>query len=199
MTDFGEGRLVGIAGLRGSGKDEGGKYLEENHGFLHSPTGDLVREVARDRGLDTERQTLIDLGIQLRREYRSVGALVMASIEKWEQSPEDYPGGLAVTGMRTVGEAEKLLEMGGTLIFVEAMTELRHRRIVRRQRDTESQQTLKDFTARSLVEEFGDPSDKTVANLDAVRRMAHFSITNNYSKPGPYYNDIDSVLGLADR
>lgn len=197
-VDFGSARFVGLAGTFGAGKDECARHLAGDHGFLHVSTGDMLRDVARQEGLDTERPTLIELGIRLRAEYDSQGALVIKATEKWQDEADRYPGGVVVSGLRVVGEAEEVLGRAGTLLFVDAPLELRHERIVSRQRDEETKQTLEQFAAAESVERNGDPDDPTRPNLEAIRKIAHAVLVNDYSTPRPLHRKLDSLLGLTD-
>lgn len=197
VIEFGESKFVGLAGTRGAGKDMGATHLAEYHGFLHVSTGDLIRDVATERGLDHERQTLIDLGIDLRREYDSPAALVIKATELWRDSASRYEGGLAVSGMRSVAEADEVLARGGLLFFIDAQLEIRHRRIAARQRDSEAKISLKEFASRCFEEEYGDNTDVTKANLNAIRKMSHKILRNDYSSTCPYIRELDSALGLS--
>lgn len=108
FADLDNTKLAGLPGTLGAGKDTGAEHLAQWHGFLHVSTGDILREEARRYGLDTDRNTLIDIGVSLRREYGSQGALIIMAIERWQAQRERYLGGLVVTGMRALGEAEEI-------------------------------------------------------------------------------------------
>lgn len=195
-VDFGTAKFVGVSGSFGAGKDTGADHLADEHGFLHVSTGDLLREIARKNGLDAERSTLVRLGIELRAEYDSQGALVIKGMEKWQEEAEQYPGGLVVTGLRVVGEAQEVLDGAGTLLYVDAPLEVRYDRTVKRSRDGEALQALEQFAAGEAKEMNGDPTDPTRPHLKAIRAMAHYVLVNDYDSPEPFLADFDRVLGL---
>lgn len=197
MVEFGESKFVGLAGTRGAGKDTGATHLAEEHGFLHVSTGDLIRNVATERGLDHERQTLIDLGIRLRHEYESPAALVIKATELWQDNADRYEGGLVVSGMRSVAEADEILARRGLLFFIDSQLEIRHRRIAERQRDSEAVLPIKEFARRCFEEEYGDDSDVTRANLNAIRKLSDRVIRNDYHRAEPYIAELDQAIGLA--
>lgn len=196
-VDFGTAQFVGLSGTQGAGKDECARHLVSKHNFLHVSTGDMLRDVARQEGLDLERLTLTELGVRLRKEYGSQGVLVAKAVEKWHDEADNYPGGVVVSGLRTVGEAQEVIARVGLLLFVDAPVALRHARIVGRQRDLESLQSLDEFAAHDRIEVEGDPNDPTRPNLAAIRKMAYAVLMNSYDTPQPLHHDVEHLLGLA--
>lgn len=51
-------KVIGVIGLNGSGKDEVVKYLNQKYGVPLISVGDLVREIARQRGIAPLRENL---------------------------------------------------------------------------------------------------------------------------------------------
>lgn len=51
-------KVIGIIGLNGSGKDEVVKYLSRKYGVTLFSAGDLVREIAAQRGIEPTRENL---------------------------------------------------------------------------------------------------------------------------------------------
>lgn len=190
-------QFVGLAGTLGAGKDTGAEHLAQEHGYLHVSTGDLLRNAARSKGLDTDRNTLIQLGIDLRAEYGSQGALVIKASELWQEDAEHYPGGCVVTGMRAIGEAQEVIALGGTLFFVEASVEGSHSRIASRRRDDEAAQTLEQFKTHWMLEMHGDTDDPTRPNLGAIKKISHFVLRNDSDTPESYLRALDSALNLS--
>lgn len=191
-------RLIGLSGTLGAGKDVYAGHLVDEHGFLHVSTGDLLRDIARQKGLDTERPTLVELGVRLRSEYKSQGALVIKAIEKWHNEAENYPGGLAVSGLRAVGEAQEVIDHSGIICFIDAPREVRYERIVQRQRDNEAMLTLDTFAARDESEINGDPHDESHPNLGAIKKMSHHIVMNLFANETLLFQDIDRRLGYRD-
>lgn len=197
MTEFGESKFVGIAGRLNAGKDTAAEHLAQKHNFLHVSTGDLLREVARGKGLDTDRNTLIDLGIQLRADYGSQGALIIMAMEKWQEHRDRYIGGLVVTGMRAIGEAAEVPQRGGKLLFVEAPLNMRYRRMITRRRDSEARQAFQEFSIHDKIEYEGDPTDPTRPNLRAIKLIADRVLYNDDDMSEPFLQDLEYELGLS--
>ena len=192
-------QFVGIAGRQGAGKDTGAEHMAEKHEFLHVSTSNLLREEAKLRGLDDKRNTLINLGIQLREQYGTQGALILMAIERWQQQRDRYIGGLVVTAMRATGEAQEILNQSGRLIFVNADLELRYQRILRRQRDSETEQTLEEFSAHDRQEYEGVKHDPTRPNLRGIMKMSHHVLTNNGDSEKPFVRRLENKLGLTHK
>jgi len=52
-------RVIGLFGLIGSGKDTASDYLVDKYGYTPISMGDIVRELATQRGLEVNRDNLI--------------------------------------------------------------------------------------------------------------------------------------------
>ena len=192
-------QFVGLAGRPGAGKDTGADHLVAQHDFLHVSTSNLLREEAERRGLDKERGTLIELGINLREEYGTQGALILLAIERWHEQRDRYIGGLVVTAMRAAGEAKEILAQDGKLVFVDARQELRYQRIIARQRDDEAKKTLEEFAAHDNMEFEGSNDDPTRPNLRAIMKLSHHVLTNNAESERPFILRLENKLGLEHR
>lgn len=188
---------MGIAGTLNAGKDTGAEHLVQRHSFMHVSTGDVLRTEASRYGLGTDRNTLIDIGVKLRREYGSQGALVIMAIEQWQDQRERYMGGLVVTGMRAIGEAAEIPARHGKLIFVDAPIETRYKRMVARQRDAEATQTMEEFAAHDHLEFVGVPDDPTRPNLSAIKAISDRVIFNDRSDTELLFSSIDRTVGVG--
>lgn len=195
----GEAKFVGLAGTLGAGKDTGAEHLAKHHNFLHVSTSDLLREEARRNGLDTDRPTLIELGIKLRQEYGSQGALILLAIERWQEQRDRYIGGLVVTAMRAVGEAQEVVDQNGTLLFVDAPIGFRYSRMYDRARDNEVNKTFQEFVKHDRLEYHGDPNDSTRPNLKAIKNLSHFALMNEHGQAETFTRTIETILSLDYR
>ena len=189
-------QLIGLAGTLGAGKDTGAEHLESRHGFLHVSTGDMLRDEARNRNFDTDRNTLIQLGIDLRADYGSQGALIIMAIEKWQRERDRYMGGLVVTGMRAIDEAKEVPERFGTLLFIDAPLEVRYQRMAARQRDNETSQTLEQFAMHDSMEMEGDLDNPTRPNLRAIMNISHRVLLNSFDSPVSFLVELEETLDL---
>lgn len=187
--------ILGLAGTFASGKDTLGVYLEQHHGFMHVSTGDIVREVAMTKYGNAERETLRTLANELR-STRGPGVLVELALERYEMSKDLYPGGVVISGIRSIGEAERLTEAEGKLIFVDSPIEIRYERIQKRHRANEDRLNFEEFKESEAKElQFGDPADKTVQNIGVLRKMANMELTNTDDLEA-FFADARIALGL---
>ncbi len=57
--------IIGVVGQNGSGKDEVVKYLRKKYGMPFLSSGDIVREIAANRGIDGTRENLSRISAEL--------------------------------------------------------------------------------------------------------------------------------------
>lgn len=192
-------QFVGLAGTAGAGKDTGAEHLEKHHDFLHVSTSNLLREEAARKGLDDDRLTLTNLGIELRNEYGSQAALILIAIEQWQEQRDRYVGGLVVTAMRAIGEAQEIVAQNGTLFFVDAPIGFRYSRIFERARDNEIHKTFDEFVDQHRREFDGDPTDPTRPNLSAIKKISHHALMNGQGQKKEFIRTVEKTLGLEHR
>lgn len=171
------GRLIGISGTNGAGKDTAAQFLV-GRGYMHVSTGDILRAEATERGLDHERSTLIELAKTLGQEQNNPHALVAMGIEAWHNNRAEYLGGLVMSGLRILGEAEEFKRRGGQLLFIDAPVEERYRRIQGRGRGAEAGRSLEEFAAHDRIEYQGLGGPQW-PNLQAIKDMSDFVIVND--------------------
>ena len=175
--------LIGLAGTLNAGKDSFAHRLEEEHGFLHMSTSDMIRQMKRDEfGADNPESLLKrnDPFINELRSTRNPGFLIEEIHAKWLKEQEQYPGGFVASAMRAVGEAEEIQRIGGIIVFVDADPKTRYERSQLRQRDAnETGVSFEQFMATEQSEIDVDPNDKSVQNLGAMREMADIVIMND--------------------
>jgi dephospho-CoA kinase len=191
-------RLVGLSGTFCSGKDTAANYLVKHKGFMHVSTGDVLRSVATHQGKNHDRTTLIELGVKLRSEYGSLGALVLKGIEQWQDQKDIFTGGLVVSGLRVVAEAQEIKDQNGILLFIDAPAEVRYNRMKERAKkegrtiDLVDINNLEDFEAHERTELLGLGGPER-PNLRAVESISDFVIQNNIPKD-QYLETIDQVV-----
>lgn len=177
-----EPRIIGLTGTLASGKDTVAELLARKHGFLDVSTSDILRAKKKQVFGDGPQALLIrndpfafDLRVS-----KGAGVLVELAYEDYRKQKDRYPGGLVVSGIRSIGEAEKIKELGGTLVFVDADIRTRYERAVLRNRDTvDSSVSFADFAAMEASESPENSTDKAVINLLAIRDMADIHLENN--------------------
>jgi dephospho-CoA kinase len=180
-------KILGISGTNGSGKDSLGQMLQERHGWLFVPATDILREELRRRGKQIERENLRSLGNEWRKQF-GAGVLIDKSVDLYEKG--EYRG-LAIASIRSVGEAERVHELGGKIIWVDADPKIRYERINGRQRSTEDAKSFEQFLDEQRIEMHGS-EDKDTVNMAGVKVVADIFIEN-------HGNSLDEFLGEAEK
>lgn len=168
--------IIGIAGTNGSGKDTAGDILAKKYGFLFVPATNFYREEARRRGWPVERDKLRAISAEWRRKY-GLGVLIDKSVEYFNSQPKKYRG-LAIASLRNPGEADRVHELGGVVVWLDADSKIRYDRIFSRQRTTEDDKTFEQFLAEEQAE-MKHSGDEATLNLNAVREKSDIFIENN--------------------
>lgn len=188
-------KLVGIAGTFGSGKDSVGRMLAERHGYLFISATDLLREEARKTGRDTSRQTLAEISASWRRNY-GTGAFVDIALKRNKNNLSKYKG-IAIASLRHSGEADRIHELGGKVIWVDADPEVRYERVQTnadaRKRDDEDRKTFEQFIAEEQAE-MQHSGDGATLNMSAVKKRADITIINNGDNLESFKNYAEKLL-----
>ncbi|HCM51914.1 TPA: hypothetical protein DIS56_02155 [Candidatus Saccharibacteria bacterium] len=186
-------QIIGIAGTNGSGKDSLGQILAKHHGYMFVSVADFLREEAKKRGLPIEREVLRSISAEWRRE-KGLGVLVDMAMDKFKKTAGKYKG-VVISPMRNAGEAARLKEIGGTLVWVDADPKIRYQRITRRSRSPEDKKTYEQFIAEE-EHEMQRRGDKATLSLAEVKSQADIFIENN-STVEEFRQKIEKALGLA--
>jgi adenylate kinase family enzyme len=188
------GQVVAIAGTNCSGKDTVGDHLALHHHFQHVSVSSVLRAEATRRGLPQDRETLIAMNVALRQEM-GPGGVVMRAIDGWRAMEDQYPGGIALTSVRVVCEADEVLRQGALLLFIDAPVEVRYARSLLRPRPEDRVTSIEDFMAMEERELAGlDGPDRPW--LREVQRMATTTIINDRG-PLTYLAAVEARLGLS--
>lgn len=169
-------KIIGVAGTNGSGKDTLGHMLAERHGWLFVPVSEFLREEAIKRGLPVEREVLRVISAQWRREF-GLGVLVDKAVELFNSSNGKYAG-LVVSPMRNSGEAQRVKDLGGSLVWVDADPRTRYQRITGRRRGSEDNKTFEQFLHEEQAE-MHQSGDEATLNMSAVKDMADIIVNND--------------------
>lgn len=188
-------KIIGLSGTNGSGKDTIGHMLAERHNFLFVSVTDLLRDEARARGQEPTREILRTISAEWRRESGHLGVLVDKAIELYEQVKDKYPGGVVMASMRNPGEADRIHDFGGTLIWTDADAKIRYDRIIanseNRGRAGEDNKTFEQFQAEEAAE-MTTTGDAATLNMSGVKDKADLFISNSG-------NDIDAFKDEAEQ
>ena len=185
--------VLGLTGSNAAGKGEVAEYLRELGFAIHS-LSDIVREAAAARGLAPEREHLIRIGNELRRDG---GPGVLAERILARLGDRDV-----VDSIRNPAEVGVLRRIPHfVLLGVRAPLELRFRRALARGRPGDPQ-TLADFREREAQENTRDPLAQRLA---ATFELADHVVDNDGSLDtlrrnlGALLERLGGAAGGADR
>lgn len=184
-------KIIGISGTNGAGKDSIGIMLQERHGFLFVSGSDMLREECRKRGLPVERENLRMISAEWRKKY-GLGVLVDRAVELAKKG--NYKG-LATGPMRNVGEAERIHELGGTLVWVDADPKIRYERAVERSRSPEDDKSFEQFMAEE-EHEMTQKGDETTLNMSGVKAICDIFMENNGNDIEKFKDEAEKLLAL---
>jgi len=177
-------RIIGLAGTNGSGKDTVGQILADKHNYLFVSVTELLRAEAERRGLPVERENLRMISAEWRRES-GLGVLIDKAVAEFEPVKAKYSG-LVMASLRNPGEADRVHELGGTMVWVDADPRIRYDRIqanaAARGRAKEDAKTFEQFQAEEAAE-MNKPADGDAAslNMSGVKSRCDAFINNDSS------------------
>ena len=168
-------KIIGLAGTNGSGKDTVARMLRDEYGWLFADATQMLGDELTRRGQSHERENKAALSAEWRREH-GMAAIVDKAVEMFEQG--DYKG-VIVGSLRHPGEADKVRELGGTNLWIDADPEIRYERITQNDRGrVEDQKTYDEFLAEQ-EREMTPTGDAATLNISAVKDRADITILNN--------------------
>lgn len=185
--------IIGIAGTNGSGKDTVGQVLAEDYGWLSISVSDYLREEARKRGQPIEREVLRNISTEWRKQF-GLGVLVDKAVKEFKESGDKYAG-LVIIPMRNPGEAQRIKDLGGKLIWVDAEPKIRYQRIYSRARSPEDAKTFEQFLAEEQAE-MDHSGDETTLSLSGVKAKADIFIENNSNNLEDFKTEVKTALNL---
>lgn len=187
--------IIGISGSNGSGKDTIGAVLEERFGFLFVSVTDLLREEAKNRGQEVEREVLRTISAEWRREG-GLGVLIDKALDNFNSQEPGKFKGLAIASLRNPGENDKVHVLEGRVIWVDADSRVRYDRVtsaIREGREAEDNKTFEQFKAEEAAE-MTSSGDEATLNMSAVKEKADFIIENNGSDIEAFKDEIESLI-----
>lgn len=190
-------KLIGISGTNGSGKDSLGEWLADTHEWLFISGSDILREELKKRGLPIERENLRKLSAEWRRQH-GLGVLIDMAVKEFERlSEKNQFNGLVVSSLRNSGEADRVHELGGKVIWLDGDPKIRYGRISKRRRSTEDSKTFEQFLSEEQAE-MEHAGDAATLDMSGVRQRADIKIQNDTEKIEDFYKIAQDKLGLAD-
>ena len=189
--------LIGISGTNGSGKDTLGETLAKKYNFLFVSVTDMLREELRRRDLPLSRQYTRELSAEWRRE-NGLGVLVDKALAIYNKQADKYKG-LAIASLRNPGEADRIHELGGKVIWLDALPKIRFERIQTNRssrgahRADDDNLTFIQFIAAEEAE-MHRTGDETTLNMSEVRKRSDVFIENDSTVIEPFLDKIKKSL-----
>lgn len=186
--------VIGVAGTNGAGKDTIGHLLAEHHNYLFISVTDLLRAEAKRRGLQAEREVTREISAEWRREL-GLGVLIDKAVAEFETVRDQYAG-LVVSSVRNPGEADRIHELGGTMVWIDANPQIRYQRIqaADRGRAASDNKTYEEFLAEEEAE-MHSSGDAATLNMSAVKELCDL-FPDNGTDLATFKKDVEAALGL---
>jgi len=176
--------IIGITGTLGAGKTTTANYLKSK-GFKHFSVREFIAEEVRKRGLPINRDTLVNVGNELRAAHGP--EYIVVSLSKQAQKEG---GDVVLESIRAVGEAVELKKEGAFLLAVNANPKLRFER-AQLESSATAPESMEQFIAQEEREMFS--TDPTKQNIAAVMLRADYQILNN-GTVADLENQLDAAL-----
>jgi cytidylate kinase len=193
-------KLYGIAGTNGAGKDSIGIMLAERHGFLFISMTDMLRDELDRRGLPPAREHMRELSAEWRRQS-GLGVLIDKSLEHYQKVADHYKG-LVVASLRNPGEADRLHELEGQLVWVDADPRTRYDCLQANaasrggRRAVDDQKTFEQFLADEAAE-MQHSGDEATLSISGVKDKADIFLENDGDDIEAFKDEAEKVLKLA--
>lgn len=183
-------KLIGLSGTNGSGKDTVAHLLKDTYGFLFVGATEMFLDELARRGWPTDREHKSKLSAEWRRDY-GMGVIVDKAVEEFKSG--NYKG-LIVGSLRHPGEADRVHELGGKMLWVDADPKVRYQRITSNDRGRiEDQKTYEEFIAEE-AKEMSQSGDAATLNMGAVKERADITVQNNGNDIEAFQRDIETAL-----
>jgi dephospho-CoA kinase len=189
--------IIGLSGTNGSGKDTVGHMLADHHDYLFVSVSDLLRKEAARRGQVPEREVLRSISAEWRREL-GLGVLVDKAVAEYD-TMRDTHRGVVVGSLRNDGEADRIHQLGGTVVWIDADPKVRYERIQAnarsRDRVVEDNKTFEQFVAEEAAE-MHSSGDSATLDMSAVKAKADVFINNSHEDLSVFRTHVEKSLGL---
>ncbi len=190
--------LIGLSGTNGAGKDAVGLLLAQKHHFLFISVTELLRKEAERRGLPVERQFLRKISAEWRREF-GYAVLVDRAVKQYEPVKEQYAG-LVLASLRNPVEADRVHELGGTMLWIDGDPQIRYQRIrnnaAARNRGGEDDVTFEQFQIQEAAEMHARGDDAALLDMAEVKTRCELELINNSDDLDDLDRRVVTILNL---
>ncbi len=164
--------IIGLTGPMGCGKGEIVKILEKM-GFNYVTLSQLVREEARTRGIEEEREKLMEVGNIMRKE-EGAGVLARRALEKILESQDDK---WVVDGIRNPAEISELKNSNNAhIVGINANKDILVERIMGRDRPSDPKSA--EDILRKIEREWGMDEPEDGQQVGKCMELADLVIEN---------------------
>jgi cytidylate kinase len=183
-------KIIGIAGTNGSGKDTVSAMLKERYGYFVASATDMLEAELKKRGLPLEREQKRTVGNEWRRE--NIAAIVDKAVEQATAAGYDK---VVVGSLRNPGEADKVHELDGIVVWIDADPHVRYQRITSIDRGRiEDKKTYEQFLSEEQTEMQAIGDGEAGLNMSAVKAKADVFIENNDTNIEAFQTQAEDTL-----
>lgn len=183
-------KILGLSGTNGSGKDTVGLLLADKYGWLFADATKMLGDELTKRGLSHERANKSALSAEWRRQF-GMGVIVDKAVEMFHQG--DYKG-VIVGSLRHPGEADRVHELSGQVLWVDADPKVRYDRITKNDRGrVEDQKTFAEFLEEQEREMHPTGDEATLA-IAQVKKRSDIFLDNNGNDIEQFKADVEQKL-----
>ena len=183
-------KIIGISGTNGSGKDTLADMLSEKYGFYPVSATEMLGAELLRRGLPTERENKRQLSAEWRRQSGR-GVIVAKAVQQAEAAGA---GKLVVGSLRNSGEVERVHELGGQVVWIDADPKIRYERIIKGERGrTEDRKSYAQFLKEEQIE-MHSSGDDAALDMATVKPAADRVIYNEAGSVEEFIADMENKL-----
>ena len=188
-------KIIGHSGTNGSGKDTIADMLAARHNFYVASATQLLGDELKKRGLPLDRKHKSQLSAEWRRE--SGMAVIVDKAYEYYKAHESEFAGMIVGSLRHPGEVDRIHELGGTMIWVDADPKVRYQRITAnaqvRGRAAEDNKSFEDFMADE-EREMHPEGDEATLNMAGVKEKSDIFLQNDGNDIEAFKSEAEKVL-----